>query len=396
MHPCRPYLYRELERLGQHPQSYHDTVTDLQVMYEQLVPRPAPEESKIKKEGNTMPELTTSATQTATQQAKAMELHQYILAQGRVVGQAMSEIGRSLKEMRDQKLYIELGHETFEAYTDEMLNLKQRQAYNYISIYETYGPKFIDAHADLGISKLILLASVPVLDRDDFLEKNDVSDMSVRELKEITEKYRQTCEQLSLMEQRAGMLESDLDHETLATQDAALREETLKAEKAVLEKKIKELENRPVEVAVSEPSIEDLTVIRKAAEKQAAEKYKADLAAAVTKEQKKAAKEADERVKAAKETAKREAEEALKASLQAVEREKSDALERAQTLEKKLSLGGNPDTALFAHLFEEFQGNFNRLSGIITKISVSDEVTAQKFRLAMRKIMTAALEKMGE
>ncbi len=339
-----------------------------------------------------MSELINTAPVGVTQN-RAYELHQYIIAQARVAGQAISEIGRSLKEMRDSKLYLELGHETFEAYTEDMLNIKQRQAYNYISIFETYGPKFIDAHADLGISKLLLLQAVPVYDREDFMEENDVGDLTTRELKELTEKYTKACEQLSLMEEKKTDLEED---NRIVTE----REQRLQEQKKELEIRIKQLEARPVDVAVEEPSIETLASIRKEAEKTAAANQKEAIAKAVEKAEKKAAKDAEEKIKAAKEEAKKEAEEALQASLQAVEREKAAALERAKAMEKQLSLGANPDTVLFKHLFDEIQSIYNRLVGTIKKLEASgaeaDTEAAAKFKGAVRKLLEMLIKQLGD
>ncbi len=329
------------------------------------------------------------------QHTRAMELHQYILAQGGIAAHAMSEIGRSLKEMRDQKLYTELGHASFEEYTEQMLGIKQRQAYNYIQVFETYGPKFIDANAGLGVTKLLLLASVPVLDREDFMAEHDVEDMTAKELKEITEKYRAACEQISLLTNEKIQLEEDSETDTDLLRAAQERELAHKAEKTALEKKIKELEARPVDVAVAEPSLDDLTAIRQEAEKAAAEKHKQALADALAKAEKKAKKDTDALVKAAKEEAARAAEERIKTGLRDVERDKAAALERAKELEKKLALGGNADTVIFAHLFEDFQGTYNRMLGIIQKISGADAATADKLRGAMRKVLTAAQDKLG-
>ena len=329
------------------------------------------------------------------QHTRAMELHQYIVAQGRVAAQAMSEIGRSLKEMRDRKLYTELGHADFESYTKQLLGIGQRQAYNYIRIFETYGPKFIDAHEDIGPTKLLLLASVPALDREDFLEENDVAGMTAKELEEITEKYRAACEQITLLMDEKSQLEEDSETDTGLLSAAQERERALREEKTALEKKIKELEARPIDVAVAEPSLDDLTAIRQEAEKAAAEKHKQELAAALAKAEKKAKKDADALVKAAKEEAARDAEERIKAGLRDVERDKATALERAKELEKKLALGGNPDMVLAANLFEEFKGGFNRMLEIIQKINGTDAATADKLRGAMRKALAAAQEKLG-
>jgi hypothetical protein len=49
------------------------------------------------------------------------------------------ELGRLLKSMRDDKLYLELGYEGFTSYLgDPEISFSQSSAYNAIQLYETY------------------------------------------------------------------------------------------------------------------------------------------------------------------------------------------------------------------------------------------------------------------
>ncbi|MFT8889463.1 MAG: hypothetical protein ABF904_11680 [Ethanoligenens sp.] len=73
--------------------------------------------------------------------------------------------------------------------------------------------------------------------------------------------------------------------------------------------------------------------------------------------------------------------------IQDIEQEKAAAIARAQELEKKLAIASNKETVLFAHLFEEMQGNFNQALGCVEKISENDVETAEKLRGALKKCL---------
>lgn len=83
---------------------------------------------------------------------KAYDTHARILANGQVMARALVDVCHDLKTMRDEGLYTELGYDTFEEYAEQACDIKQRQAYSYISAYEKLGQKYMADHADLGIS----------------------------------------------------------------------------------------------------------------------------------------------------------------------------------------------------------------------------------------------------
>lgn len=305
-----------------------------------------------------------------TKQA-AYELHQYIIAQGQVMGQSISEIGRSLKKMRDEKLFTQLGHDDFESYTTQMLGLKQRQAYNYIQVFETLGGQFLQEHSQLGISRLLLLASVPVTDREDFVEENGVADLTVKELQELTEKYTRQSEQLELLQEDKGVVEQHNAH---------------------LQQQIKELESRPIDVAVQQPSEKELEKIRaaerKKVEKELAGKFKADADAAKAK----ADAALEKAVAAAKKDAEAAAAKTVQANTSALEQERTAALARAAELEDKLALAANNEMVIINLLFEEIQTAVNKVSGCLGELERRDKPTADKLRNAAQ----AFISKLGE
>ena len=137
---------------------------------------------------------------------EALKLHQEIMANGAIAAQALYEMCRGLKRMRDEKLYVSLGYDDFDTYCVEKANFKKRQAHNYITAYEQLGKEFLQSNAQLGITKLELLTHVPALDRSEFMENNDVSELSVSELKKRIEELEYENglkgEQISMLQER--------------------------------------------------------------------------------------------------------------------------------------------------------------------------------------------------
>ena len=115
---------------------------------------------------------------------RAQELHQKILIHAQLVAQNLWEMCSSLKEMRDSKLYYQLGYMHFEDYCRDELGIKKVQAYKYISIVSNMSQEFVHSSEQIGVTKLALLASISDGEREQVLENTDVESVTVRELKE--------------------------------------------------------------------------------------------------------------------------------------------------------------------------------------------------------------------
>lgn len=93
---------------------------------------------------------------------KTVESFQYLHNQIMFCGAKAREFSlmlcKNLKIMQDLKLYETAGIESFKDYVQDQLGLKERQAYNYISIAEKYSSKFLDEYKNVGITKLLLLS----------------------------------------------------------------------------------------------------------------------------------------------------------------------------------------------------------------------------------------------
>jgi len=94
----------------------------------------------------------------------------------KVVQMCTFELGQRLKEMRDNKLYSQLGFQSFIAYlNDPELQFSQATAYNAIAIYEKYQLKLAIPDGEiLGISVRRLIELLPVINSEnvtDWLSK---------------------------------------------------------------------------------------------------------------------------------------------------------------------------------------------------------------------------------
>lgn len=210
---------------------------------------------------------------------KAMKLHQRIMASGTLAAQNLWEMAKALKEMRDGKLYKSLGYQNFESYCENMVGMKRRNAYNYISVVEKISSENVQTFAHFGMGKLTLLAALSEEKQTEIAETVDLESVTVRQLKEEINKLKG---EKMIIENEKGKLETELEDkshkvETLTAglskaqaraNSAAFHEQSLnesfKAEQEKvrnltyentrLEKENKELRERPVEVAVVENS----------------------------------------------------------------------------------------------------------------------------------------------
>ena len=131
---------------------------------------------------------------------EAVMCHQRVVENGKLAGATLLEMGRALKEMRDKKLYIQLGFESFGQYVEGNGDycFKERQAYTYIKATESFSEKFLTDHADLGVTKIGLLTALSEGDAVEVIEAhNDLAGMTADEVKELVREKQGLGEQLA-------------------------------------------------------------------------------------------------------------------------------------------------------------------------------------------------------
>lgn len=182
---------------------------------------------------------------------KAVNLNYHIKAAAQAAQQSLYDMCMGFKEMRDSKLYKELGYSDFGDYCEQETGIKRRQVYNYISVVEKLPTEFVHSGAQIGVKKLTLLTALSEEERNEIVSQNDMENVAVRELE-------QQIKALRAEKDKAIADKSAAESETSAAVQRADSFEKAKNALAqqitALEAEIKELESRPIEVAVSEPS----------------------------------------------------------------------------------------------------------------------------------------------
>lgn len=185
--------------------------------------------------------------------------HKQIVACGSMAGQYLVEMAYKLKHMRDGKLYRAAGFEEFGDYAEQAIGIKERQAYNYISITEKLPQDFLIKNAGLGITKLSILAAADKEDRIQVVESGQAESANVRELQEYIKKLEaerdNKTEQLSMFQKEKESAEkaklaaeADAASARKKLESAEKRVETLKKAKERAEQEAEELKNLPPEV----------------------------------------------------------------------------------------------------------------------------------------------------
>ncbi len=296
-----------------------------------------------------MQQLTLVGNETP-EQAEAIGLHYEIMSAAQAAASSLLDLGRKLKRMRDSGRYKALGFETFGAYTEQAVHIRQRQAYNYISVVEKLPAQLIEENAAAGVTKLALLAKLGPQDREDVA--GDLANITVSDLQKLIEEKNGLAEQLSLLSAppaaEAEAQEIDIEAELKKAAEQARAEAEAKAA-ADLEA-LREQHRKALEEAEAKQE-EQLQTARREAEKAAAEKIRQAKAEAKADAEKQAQKAADK--------ARRDAEQAQKerdrAELEQAQRATAEAQEQAEALQKKLGIQQSPAGAKFALLFEDVQ-----------------------------------------
>lgn len=204
---------------------------------------------------------------------EAYNLNVRICVNAQMAQQNLYEVCKGLKEMRDGKLYKELGYQNFEDYTENEVGIKHSQAYNFIKVIEAYGEN-VQSIGHFGMTKLALLAKLDEPQREEIQQNVSVEDVSVRELKakiddlkkandrlmqknsDAEESVRKSREKESEAWGKVSILRTDTE---MQRQKISQLESEIKSKNnsiSILEEQVEELESRPVEVAVQSDTSE--------------------------------------------------------------------------------------------------------------------------------------------
>lgn len=185
-------------------------------------------------------------TAVTSKYTEAFNLNAKICISAQMAQQNLYEVCKGLKEMRDGKLYKELGYQNFEDYCENEVGISRFMAYKYISIAEL---KNVESIQQIGVTKLSLLAKLDEPQREELQQTTNLESASVRELKE-------KIKELKIKADKADMLSSRLDDMNMNCDRITKQRDKAESRIRQLEGAIEELESRPVEVAVQSDTAE--------------------------------------------------------------------------------------------------------------------------------------------
>lgn len=316
---------------------------------------------------------------TISNKDKAYLIHNRIIASGQIILNALFDMCRDLKTMRDDNLFTELGYDTFEDYSEQACGIKQRQAYSYISAYEKLGENYLKENAHWGITKLELLAQIPSYEREEFLEKNDVENLSTRELKKQVEEFKSRTEQLTFDLESANKENQELTQQIKDMQDSM--EDTPLIDAATV-KLDEEVIQAAVDEAVEQVKADNEEIIEKLKNQLENEKAKAKLANDSK----------NKKIKEAKEKAVADANKKIDKLLA----EKAQTDEKLQqAVAKAKAAGADTDIATLKVYFDELQSTATKCVSTLNVIKDKNPDTASKLRNAMITALTGFVDELG-
>lgn len=295
------------------------------------------------------------------------------------------EIGRRLVEAKGM-----LPHGEWTAWLERDAQFSVRQAQRFMKLFDEYGGSQqslfggnTTSVANLPYTKALKLLVIPEDEREEFIEENDVANVSNTELDRLIKERDAAKAALEAKEKQLDSLQASVDKvmqdsdtvskelrqaradakkATTTAEDATQKlkgaEDAAKAVREKLAAKEQELAELRANPQIPENKLKE---IRAEAEKAAAaaerEKLEKDMAAL---------EQAVERAKAEEQKAKERAEEAAA---------KMDAIQ------KQLKIA-NPEVAVFTALFQQLQEAYNKLHGAYLKVAANDTATAEKLKTA--------------
>lgn len=177
---------------------------------------------------------------------KAAELDRRIKTSAQLAQQSLYDMCMGFKEMRDSRLYKELGYSDFGEYCEQETGFSRMNVYNYIRVAEKLPQDFVNSSLQIGVKKLTLLAKLSDEERTELAENIDLENTTVKELKAKID---------ILQNERDRAMESNAEasHQVFMADKKVLE---MKNKVTQLEAEIKDLESRPIEVAVETDSKE--------------------------------------------------------------------------------------------------------------------------------------------
>ena len=308
------------------------------------------------------------------EQQQAVAMHYEIVEAARQTANSLLELGRKLKRMKDSGLYKTLGYESFGDYTEQAVGIRQRQAYNYISVVESLPARLIEENAAAGVTKLALLSKLGPEDREEVA--GDLANITVKQLEQLIAEKKSLEEQLSIFQQ-----EAEAEPEPAPEVDTEAVREQVRAE-------LQADHDKEIEAMQAAAKSKAEATAREA--KEELRKAKEDLTKRVAELEAAHRKELDRAKAEAAATAAKEQQDKAAAQVAAAEKAEEEAKQKAETMAKQLALANDEDGLRFSLLFEEMQEKANAMLELAGKIKdKGDPDRAEKYLSALGRGLEA-------
>lgn len=326
-----------------------------------------------------------NVTGMTAEQQEAATMHFEIVQAAKAAVNSLLDLGRKLKRMRDSGRYKDLGFTTFAEYTEAAVGIKQRQAYNYITVVESLPARLIEENAAAGVTKLALLSKLNPEDRED-LTGDALANITVAELKKLVEERDAMAQQLNLFQQEE-QAESVAEVEAEPIDADAIRRQAVEETRQQMAAEFAE-ERAKLEAAHA-AEINEATLKAEKAAAAEVRKAKADA-------KQKAKEETEKQVAQARREAAQEAaaqqEAKDRAALAQAQQAEAEARERAEAMAKQLAASSDEDGVRFFLLFEQLTEKVDAMRELAATMQEKGKTDqASKFMGALRGALADVL-----
>ena len=324
-------------------------------------------------------------TSMTAEQQEAAAMHFEIVQAAKTAVNSLLDLGRKLKRMRDSGRYKDLGFSSFAEYTEAAVGIKQRQAYNYITVVESLPARLIEENAAAGVTKLALLSKLNPEDRED-LTGDTLANITVAELKKLVEERDAMAQQLNLFQQEeqvepvAEVDAEPIDADAIRRQAIEETRQQMAAEFAEERAKLEAAHAAEINEATLKAEKAAAAEVRKA-KADAKQKAKEETEKQVAQARREAAQEAAAQQEAKDRTALAQAQQA-----------EAEARERAEAMAKQLAASSDEDGVRFFLLFEQLTDKVDAMRELAATMQEKGKTDqASKFMGALRGALADVL-----
>lgn len=330
-------------------------------------------------------EILNNITSMTAEQQEAAAMHFEIVQAAKTAVNSLLDLGRKLKRMRDSGRYKDLGFSSFAEYTEAAVGIKQRQAYNYITVVESLPARLIEENAAAGVTKLALLSKLNPEDRED-LTGDTLANITVAELKKLVEERDAMAQQLNLFQQEeqaetvAEVEAEPIDADAIRRQAIEETRQQMAAEFAEERAKLEAAHAAEINEATLKAEKAAAAEVRKA-KADAKQKAQAETEKQVAQARREAAQEA---------AAQQEAKD--RAALAQAQQAEAEARERAEAMAKQLAASSDEDGVRFFLLFEQLTDKVDAMRELAATMQEKGKTDqASKFMGALRGALADVL-----